>query len=654
MATSNVKLIVDAASATKALTKVNSETQKLGKTVKDLNGRLHDSKGRFVAMGKEATRAKKGVQGFGGALKQLIAAAAAFQALKFIVVKTAELETQTRSLTVLTGSLETAKNVIQELQEFGSVTPFTSTELIETAKRLKAFGVETNKIVETTKRLGDIAGATGSDLTGIATAYGQIQAKGRLQGEELLQLQERGINLQGELQDMYKMTGEEFRKALEGGKFSAKAVEVALNNLTSTGGTYANGAIAQSDTLAGKFSTLTDNITRLAQIIGNVLKPVISDILDLANAALNEIRAMMEGASMAQKLGLNQKQLNAVDAEAYKRASQIADLRGYGPLDSIKQALLQQQIAQDILKLQGYESGLLQLPADKPKTSSLATEVPELLGKTSSGTGGTTAKIKEQKDITAEMLQLNYDINAAKIDGLEHVKIAKSLELDILKIQEKALPANKEAAAIDNARTARLMEFQKLLSPIIDGAVELQEAARDAGEAFAQLYIDADDAKIKELGEKMNTLYASIGQTIQTGIVDSLTAAVDGTKELADVASDTLRQVANILLQFGVSTALGAIPGLDKFFPGRAKGGSVMGGKSYLVGEKGPELFTPGRSGSIAPSGSFNGSNMTINVDASGSSVQGDQPSAKALGAAIGAAVQSELVKQKRPGGLLS
>ena len=39
-----------------------------------------------------------------------------------------------------------------------------------------------------TKRLGDVAGATGADLGGIATAFGQITAKGRLQGEELLQL----------------------------------------------------------------------------------------------------------------------------------------------------------------------------------------------------------------------------------------------------------------------------------------------------------------------------------------------------------------------------------------------------------------------------------------------------------------------------------
>jgi phage-related minor tail protein len=80
-----------------------------------------------------------------------------------------------------------------------------------------------------------------------------------------------------------------------------------------------------------------------------------------------------------------------------------------------------------------------------------------------------------------------------------------------------------------------------------------------------------------------------------------------------------------------------------------------MAGQGYLVGEKGPELFMPGRSGGIAPAGTFGGfGNVIVNVDASGSNVQGNGPDAAALGRAVGAAVQAELIKQKRPGGLLA
>ena len=138
-----------------------------------------------------------------------------------------------------------------------------------------------------------------------------------------------------------------------------------------------------------------------------------------------------------------------------------------------------------------------------------------------------------------------------------------------------------------------------------------------------------------------------------------MTAAVDGTKSLAEVASNTLNNIANTLLQFGVNSLLGGLGSgggfLGKLFGGfKADGGTVAGGKSYIVGERGPELFSPGRSGSIAPNNSLGGANVVVNVDASGSSAQGDGQQAKRLGSAIGAAVQAELIKQKRPGGLLA
>ena len=87
--------------------------------------------------------------------------------------------------------------------------------------------------------------------------------------------------------------------------------------------------------------------------------------------------------------------------------------------------------------------------------------------------------------------------------------------------------------------------------------------------------------------------------------------------------------------------------------PPKALGGAVGAGQPYLVGEKGPELFVPGAQGNIVPNSGMGGSNIVVNVDASGSSVEGDAQEQKALGAAIGAAVQAELIKQKRPGGLL-
>jgi phage-related minor tail protein len=88
----------------------------------------------------------------------------------------------------------------------------------------------------------------------------------------------------------------------------------------------------------------------------------------------------------------------------------------------------------------------------------------------------------------------------------------------------------------------------------------------------------------------------------------------------------------------------------------KAKGGPVSSGQTYMVGERGPELFVPGRSGTIVANDKMGGGGVSVvvNVDAKGSSVEGNEQGANQLGRVISAAVQSELIKQQRPGGLLA
>jgi len=87
----------------------------------------------------------------------------------------------------------------------------------------------------------------------------------------------------------------------------------------------------------------------------------------------------------------------------------------------------------------------------------------------------------------------------------------------------------------------------------------------------------------------------------------------------------------------------------------RANGGPVKRGGKFIVGERGPELFTPGVSGMVTPNHALGGStSVVVNVDASGSSVEGDEQGGRELGLVLSAAIESELIKQKRPGGLLA
>jgi len=653
VARSSVELIVDASKAINPLKRVTAETKKLESSVGKAQSGIRRTNRAFKETGRVAERASKGVNKLGGAIRGLVAGFGAFQAGKFVIFKTAELERQTKSLEVLTGSLGNARNIISELQQFGAVTPFTSAELIETAKRLKAFGFETEQVVNVTKRLADVAGATGADLGGIATAFGQIQAKGRLQGEELLQLQERGVGLQDELQKMYGLTADEFRKALEGGRISADAVNLALQNITDTGGKYANGAIAQSDTLAGKFSTLVDQIERVARTIGEVLTPALKGALSFAIQTVDRINQAFAAASITEQ----QKQGFKLEAEqevmrfagpmpggAFGAGEVVVRHLGKtykGSASSVVSQITNDLINQEVQRRTADARG-------PGFTSTVMTDPPALLDRTSS-TGGGKDPAKAAKEIAKA--------SAERVRSLkQQTLLASALTSEERRQFEQQIQI---ADILENAKGLTDDQLKAELQATI--ALHDQENATAAiNRANEQRRKDENDMA-KKLKEQQNTIteldriYESIGQSISTGVVDALSAAVDGTKALADVAADTLRNIANILLQFGVNTALGGIPGMSAFFGGgKAKGGTVTGGRSYMVGEKGPELFTPGRTGSIAPSGSFGGANVVVNVDASGSQAQGNQPNAKALGAAIGAAVQAELVKQKRPGGLLS
>lgn len=179
-----------------------------------------------------------------------------------------------------------------------------------------------------------------------------------------------------------------------------------------------------------------------------------------------------------------------------------------------------------------------------------------------------------------------------------------------------------------------------------------------------------EQQKLKEAAEETNTVFDSIKQTVEQGLTNAIMGLIDGTKSLSESLSGVLRQMAQIFVQAGTSSLLGAVGFADggviaknKIVP-FAYGGIVnkptlfpMANGAGLMGEAGPEAIMPlrrGRDGKLGVEASGGVGNVVVNVDASGSRVQGDQPNAKALGSAIGAAVQAEIVRQKRPGGLLS
>ena len=175
------------------------------------------------------------------------------------------------------------------------------------------------------------------------------------------------------------------------------------------------------------------------------------------------------------------------------------------------------------------------------------------------------------------------------------------------------------------------------------------------------------EKKAKKEAEELQGKFMKIGEDIERGIVTNLTDAVMGTKSLADAASSILNNLKRQLIELAIQKAVSGIGGkiggfLGGLFGGKKeRGGRVSAGGAFLVGERGPEILQMGsKGGNIIPNsaigkgGGTTTNLVTVNVDASGSSVSGNTADANALGQVIGQAVQAQLIKEKRAGGLLT
>ena len=559
-------------------------------------------------------KAKNLALSFSGLSKPLIALAGiggGAALIRGIFGSAAELESQTRSLQVLTGSAEKTKQIVAEIKAFGAATPFQVRDLVEVTKKLKAFDIQTDSLVDTTKRLADVAGATGADLDGIATAFGQIRAKGKFAQEENLQLLERGVSLTTELKKMYGLSGEELAKAMSKGQISFEAANQALINLTSQGGQYFGGAISQADTLNGKLSTLQDAFVTLGQNIGRVLEPLFKGILDFVTFLTNKLNSLFAEADITNQAMKNLGFDKLTRAQLQKRPEFKARLEA--------------------------EKERLRGEAATAAASETVQFKPALLASTA-----TTKATKDTVQASDEMRQILEQINVARVAGNEFQLAGLEFDREMLRIQEEGLTGNNLAIAQSSA----LADFDLKRQQLLSGTTEKQK----------ELNKETDKYKI--------TL-DQIKDTLANQMTSAIEGLIDGTKTLGESLSGLLKTFASMFLRSGVGSlvsqifpsAKGNVFAQNGIVP-YAKGGYIGRPTMALMGEAGPEAVLPlrrGRGGRLGVETSGGGvGSVVVKVDASGSSVQGNEPDANQLGRVIGQAVQAELIKQKRPGGLLT
>jgi len=245
-----------------------------------------------------------------------------------------------------------------------------------------------------------------------------------------------------------------------------------------------------------------------------------------------------------------------------------------------------------------------------------------------------TALIKK-KETDKEIKLLNEAINKAA---------QKKLTTDI-----ELLERSKEKGHL----SALEFEIEEKLQEMRDKKIDINE--KDFVDKMRKL--DALQ-KERELMLQIEQSAEDMAETIKTDLGNGIKELIRGTSTLNDVMRNVLDKMIDAALNMAIFGNAGG-----SFMPGfgllgsvfKAEGGPVKRGGSFIVGERGPELFTPGVSGMITPNHALGGStNVIVNVDASGSSVEGDEQQGRELGRVISAAVQSEILNQKRPGGLLA
>jgi tape measure domain-containing protein len=211
------------------------------------------------------------------------------------VKSAADLEALETSFISLTGGAEQAANMMKNLNEFTAKTPFQIEAVAKSARQLIASGTGIEDVNEQLQFLGDIAATSGSSIDEIAAIFAKVNAKGKVELENLNQLAERGIPIFTALADATGLPADK----LGAGRVSVEEFNTVLKSFAEEGG-FAAGAMERlSETAAGKFSTALDNLKLAGAALAADLLPVVKDLIDGFTVFLQRIQDLSPQAKEA-------------------------------------------------------------------------------------------------------------------------------------------------------------------------------------------------------------------------------------------------------------------------------------------------------------------------------------------------------------------
>ena len=698
MAESIVTLRVATRNAVSSLNNASAATNRLSTA----------SKGATKSLAATSTAAK----GLGTAIKNsiapILAVGTAFSVVNNSIGTFLARERDIAILTQGLNNLGAGAATLRELQEvadrFGKTTLFNQEDFTRGFNLLTSFrniGVDSYERVA--QAAADIAQVNQVD---VSTSFMQLAKALQDPERNLSNLNRSGIAFTKQQTDVIK----QLMKTNQ----VAKAHTMILDIVDES---YNQLAQAAAVGFAGSVDSLGESFRDFGEVLGRALIPVVEPAVKALTALLNvlsgeggQAAAIIGGAALAFKglsvaIALTKAQLATMSIAAAAASGHLgttatmafATAGGFAKATAaataFKVALAKTGIGLAVVGLGFFIAKLLE-------ANNRQKEFNELL---ETGTAASiNQRIEERKqaidELEKQLANTNRTANAFKVllgpqlklFGVKTINDMK-LEVKLLKKEIKELEGGLPAAETRDATAAFEIQLEdaKKINEELNTRLRREKLGNE--EAQKEFDITQEIAKIKEMNllpteearllnfvkanhslkeeldkvEKINDaakrqkeIFKEIGDSIATGVSDALVDAIMQTKTLGEAASAILNDIARQLLRLGINTALKATGfGIFSNLPGFANGGRPPVGKASIVGERGPEIFVPSTAGTIIPNDRIGGgvtNNIVVNVDASGSSVEGNEQESRELGLVLSAAIQAQLVQEKRPGGLLA
>ncbi len=260
----------------KEIDNLGKESDGSSKQVKNLSNNMNDADGASkklgdgftVLKGTMANLASQAISKVVDGFKELVGGAVDYQK---------SMEYYTTSFTVMTGSADKASETVQKLAEIGATTPFDMPQLADATSLLMNFGFSADDAVDSMMMLGDISQGNADKLNSIARAYGKMNSAQKVSLEDINMMIDAGFN---PLQEISEKTGESMQSLydrISKGKMSVDEITESMKRSTSEGGKYFQSMDAQSQTLDGRLSTLSDTINSK---LGEALQPILQKAAD--------------------------------------------------------------------------------------------------------------------------------------------------------------------------------------------------------------------------------------------------------------------------------------------------------------------------------------------------------------------------------------